>query len=89
MASPALWSAFARGRGDQRAKKLRGKTFEAKEFGAVLLWRLRGHLGVIVVMAGVILETLNNRKLLGIGLVALVLQVVAFLLGGLIGECCE
>ncbi|ELU00943.1 hypothetical protein CAPTEDRAFT_179639 [Capitella teleta] len=35
-------------------------------------------------MAGVVLETLSNRKLLGLVIGVLVLQVVAFLIGGLI-----
>lgn len=47
-----------------------------------LLHQRRSNLG----MAGVVLETLSNRKLLGLVIGVLVLQVVAFLIGGLIGE---
>lgn len=37
-------------------------------------------------MAGVVLETLSNRKLITLGVVVGLLQIIAFLLGGLIGS---
>lgn len=37
-------------------------------------------------MAGVILETLSNRKLIAFAVIMFVLQVGFFLIGGLIGE---
>jgi hypothetical protein len=38
-------------------------------------------------MAGVVLETLSNRKLIAFGVVALLCQIGFVLIGGLIGEC--
>ena len=37
-------------------------------------------------MAGVVLETLSNRKLLAFGIILLLVQIGFFLIGGLIGE---
>ena len=37
-------------------------------------------------MAGVVLETLSNRKLIVFGVVLLLIQIGFFLIGGLIGE---
>lgn len=37
-------------------------------------------------MAGVILETLSNRKLIAFAVVLFILQIGFFLIGGLIGE---
>lgn len=37
-------------------------------------------------MAGVVLETVSNRKLIAFGITLLLLQVAAYLLGGLIGN---
>ena len=37
-------------------------------------------------MAGVVLETLSNRKLLAFGIVLLLIQIGFFLIGGLVGE---
>lgn len=36
-------------------------------------------------MAGVILETISNKKLIAFGLFLLICQIAGFLLGGLIG----
>ena len=37
-------------------------------------------------MAGVVLETVSNRKLFSFGIVLLLLQIGAYLIGGLIGK---
>jgi len=37
-------------------------------------------------MAGVVLETLSNRKLFAFGIVLLLIQIAFFLIGGLVGE---
>jgi len=41
---------------------------------------------VLIKMAGVVLETLSNRKLIVFGSVLLLIQIGFFLIGGLIGE---
>ena len=45
-----------------------------------------GYKGNCVRMAGVILETISNRKLLALGVIALLLQVAIFLIGGIVGK---
>jgi len=40
-------------------------------------------------MAGVVLETLSNRKLIVFGVVLLLIQIGFFLIGGLIGEAVD
>jgi len=37
-------------------------------------------------MAGVVLETLSNRKLIAFGIILLLVQIGFFLIGGIIGE---
>jgi len=39
-----------------------------------------------LMMAGVVLETLSNRKLFAFGIILLLVQIGFFLIGGLIGE---